>query len=80
MVDFCAFRWRDVQSATKALAGITRLYVFISSDSVYNNSPKPPVVPIREVDFDLEKEYKRVKALKSRKEVDKYGYVRNAIT
>ena len=78
VVDFCAFRWRDVQSVTKGLTGITRLYVLISSDSIYNNSRKFSTFPIQEAQFDLETEYKRFKALKIKKDVDKYGYVKSS--
>jgi hypothetical protein len=48
VVDFSAFRWRDVQSVTKAIANISEKYIFISSDSVYNNSPQRRESPLRE--------------------------------
>jgi hypothetical protein len=54
VVDFSAFRWRDVQSVTKAIAGIADRYVFISSDSLYNNHSKPLRNPIREEDYVIE--------------------------
>ena len=73
VVDFSDFRWRDVQSVTKAIAGIARKYVFISSDSIYNNSAAKLRNPIQEEEFDLEAEYRQVKA--SAKGKDTYGYV-----
>ncbi len=54
MVDFSAFKWRDVQSVTKAITNIAKRYIFISSDSVYNNFQRKSTNPIREDDFDLE--------------------------
>ena len=47
VVDFAAFRWRDVQSVTKAIAGIAERYIFISTDSIYNNHAKPLRNPIK---------------------------------
>lgn len=70
--DFSGFRWRDVQSVTKAIKGIADRYVFVSSDSVYNNSGKMKT-PIREEDFDIEQECKRIRA--STESKDNYGYV-----
>jgi hypothetical protein len=62
-----------VQSVTKAIASIARKYIFISSDSVYNNSSKSLKNPIREDDYDLEAEYRHAKA--NSKSKDNYGYV-----
>jgi hypothetical protein len=73
-VDFCAFKWRDVQSALHAIESITEKYIFISSDSVYNNFVYRSKVPIAEEDFDLEAEYVKIKQ-SSRKGMDRYGYV-----
>jgi hypothetical protein len=39
VVDFTSYKWRDLQSVTKALSNKTQLYVFISTDSLYNNTP-----------------------------------------
>lgn len=73
VVDFSAFRWRDVQSVTKAIAGIAKKYIFISSDSIYNNSAAKLQNPIREEYFDLEEQYSQIKA--SSRGKDTYGYV-----
>jgi hypothetical protein len=62
-----------VQSAVKGLKGITQRYVFISTDSIYNNSIERLKVPITEDSFDLEEEYKLLKNLGKSK--DFYGYV-----
>lgn len=48
VIDFSAFRWRDVQSVTKAISNISEKYIFISSDSVYNNFEKRFENPVRE--------------------------------
>lgn len=37
VVDFTSYKWRDIQSIAKALKNRTSLYVFISTDSIYNN-------------------------------------------
>ena len=71
MIDFTSFRWRDLQSSIKNLKGKTELYIFISSDSMYNNTPNISKF-IDEGNFDLEKEYL---ALQGKKKSDKYGYV-----
>jgi hypothetical protein len=73
VVDFSAFRWRDVQSVTKAISSIAERYIFISSDSVYNNHSKKLQNPIREDDYSLEEEYKLIKI--SNRSKDTYGYV-----
>lgn len=39
VVDFTSYKWRDVQSVARGLRGKTQLYIFISTDSIYNNSP-----------------------------------------
>jgi hypothetical protein len=39
VIDFTAFKWRDIQSIAKALNQKTELYIFISTDSLYNNTP-----------------------------------------
>ena len=40
VIDFCAFKWRDIQCVSHALEGLLDKYIFISTDSVYNNSNK----------------------------------------
>jgi hypothetical protein len=35
VVDFCAFKPKHVRSVKEALAGLTRIYILVSSDSVY---------------------------------------------
>ena len=37
VIDFSTFRWREMQSVVKNLIGKVELYIFISSDSIYNN-------------------------------------------
>lgn len=37
VIDFCGFKWRDIQCVSHALSGLVHKYIFISSDSVYNN-------------------------------------------
>ena len=71
VIDFSAFRWREMQNVVKALKGKTEIYIFISSDSLYNNTPFKGV-PIKEGDFSLEDAYR---SLKGKKPSDKYGYV-----
>ncbi len=39
VIDFSGFRWRDVQSVLNGINGVTKNYIFISTDSVYNNFP-----------------------------------------
>ena len=39
VIDFSTFKWREMQSVVKELSGKTEIYIFISSDSVYNNQP-----------------------------------------
>ena len=73
VVDFSAFRWRDVQSVTKAIQGIADRYIFISTDSIYNNHAKQLRNPIREDEYVLEEEYRAAKAASRSK--DTYGYV-----
>ena len=74
MVDFCGYKWRDLQSSFKAVEAVALKYIFISSDSVYNNFVNGSKQPITEEQFDLEEEYHQIK-VKERKSLDKYGYV-----
>jgi hypothetical protein len=37
VIDFCAFRWRDIQSVLRAINDVAKNYIFISTDSVYDN-------------------------------------------
>ena len=73
VVDFCAFKWRDIQCVSHALEGLVRQYIFISSDSVYNNFTRRHGTGITEEMFDLEEWYR--KGLKKEKDYDSYGYV-----
>ena len=54
VVDFCAYKWRDVQSVSQTLEGYVQRYIFISSDSVYNNMVRKSSRPINEEMFNLE--------------------------
>lgn len=36
VIDFSAFNHTDVESVREAMVGLTELYVFISSDSIYD--------------------------------------------
>ena len=46
VIDFCGFRWRDIQSVIKGIDGKANNYIFISTDSVYNNMETTPQGPI----------------------------------
>lgn len=72
VIDFSSYKWREIQSIAKGLKGRTLLYIFISSDSLYNCSPFKGV-PFTEEDFNIEEEHK---SLKGKKIKDKYGYVK----
>ncbi len=37
MVDFSGFKWRDIQSVVKGIKNKCGKYVYVSTDSVYNN-------------------------------------------
>lgn len=37
MVDFSGFKWRDLQSVVKGVKNKCGKYVYLSTDSVYNN-------------------------------------------
>jgi hypothetical protein len=37
VVDFSGFKWRDIQSVLKAVGERAERYIYISSDSIYNN-------------------------------------------
>ena len=73
VIDFCAFKWRDIQCVSHALEGLVEKYVFISSDSVYNNLTRREKQPIREEMFSLEEKYRD--GVKKEKDYDSYGYV-----
>jgi hypothetical protein len=38
VIDFSGFKWRDIQSLIKEINGLAERYIYISSDSIYNNS------------------------------------------
>jgi hypothetical protein len=73
VIDFSGFKWRDVQSVVKGINGLAERYIYISSDSIYNNSQEKVKVPVREDNFDIETEC--LKLRKTQKKNDKYGYV-----
>lgn len=84
VVDFSAYKWRDVQSVVKVIQGRAKLYVFISTDSVYNNFTRANThhgmaisnnnmeVVTSDDGFDVLGEYSRQRR---DKHPDKYGYV-----
>ena len=53
LVDFCGFNWRDIQSALKGVENNCEKYLFISTDSIYNNMIANSPEPITEERFDL---------------------------
>lgn len=71
VIDYTSFKWRDIQSIAKPLSNKTELYLFISTDSIYNNTPFDGV-KIKESKHELEEMYKQQKGTKIS---DKYGYV-----
>ena len=71
VVDFTSYKWRDLQSVTKALRNKTQLYIFISTDSLYNNTPFNGN-PIKESLYPLDQMYRQQKGTRIS---DKYGYV-----
>ena len=73
VVDFSAFKWRDIQSVVKGINGLAERYIYISSDSIYNNSLEKVKLPVKEENFDIEAECLRLR--KVQKKNDKYGYV-----
>ena len=40
VIDFSSYKWRELQSIAKPLQNMTDIFIFISSDSIYNNSPR----------------------------------------
>jgi nucleoside-diphosphate-sugar epimerase len=38
VIDFCSYERKDVKSVVRSLSGLVKLYIFISSDSVYEVS------------------------------------------
>lgn len=51
VIDFCAYLRKEVKSVIRGLTNRLKLYVFISTDSVYDVcDPKVRVGPPREVD------------------------------
>ncbi len=73
VVDFSAFKWRDVQSVLKVVNNLAERYIYISTDSVYNNQKERLELPVKEDTFDIEEECQKQR--KYDKKNDKYGYV-----
>lgn len=47
VVDFSAFKWRDVQSVLKVVNNLAERYIYISTDSVYNNQKERLELPVK---------------------------------
>jgi len=61
VIDFTSYKWRDVQSVVQGIKDKAELYIFISTDSVYNNSYNTLPNPIQEYDLNSELTYHTLK-------------------